>query len=299
MCFCYEATSILEDMFIKGERYISFSRGLPDSLAHGDTAIVFNRNKLESKGYKFTNIDYTQKFIDKNPHLKEHVSGEDFDKENIIKVLNKRLESLKSPIVNPNIKKIQYFEKMIKDYHYKDIFENVLKACSVEKESVLCDNCMDFEIDDIDAIICNSRTVHQYYPLPREYSSKIIYIHDYITAIITPSSRLNNYAKLLKTYFDKVKEENPTFDIFIHSMYHTAYKIALDTNARKMISNEIKPAMKLSPVFEKAFAYLPTVSKEDRHIVIDLLLNRWILSGVETQLVEEKIKKIIEGKRIN
>ena len=53
------------------------------------TAIVFNRSKLESKGYKFINIEYTKEYLDKHPDLKEHVYGDDFDKKNIQKILKK------------------------------------------------------------------------------------------------------------------------------------------------------------------------------------------------------------------
>jgi len=173
MCFCDIAPCILEDMFIKGKKYVSFSRGMPCGITHGDTAIVFNRSRLEAKGYEFTDIEYSREFLDKNPDLKEHVYADDFKIEKIRTGFKKNIKELKKHKVD-TYKERRFFQKQIKAYERKDMVSSFLNACSREKESVLRDTCIDFEVDDIDSIICSSRTAHKYYPLSTEFLCKLL-----------------------------------------------------------------------------------------------------------------------------
>jgi len=225
MCFCDEAQNIFEDQFIKGKKYVSFSRGMPIGIAHGDTAIVFNRSKLESKGYKFINIEYTKEYFDKNPDLKEHVYGDVFDKKNIRKILKKDIKGLKK--LNVDKKKIKYIRNQIEQHKNDDISPYVLNACGREKRAVLVDNCIDFEPDDIETIICSSRTVHKYFPLSEDYISKIMYIQDYYPCTSIMSSPLNEYCDELEIYFDEIKESVPELDTYIAIMYHYVYQLRL------------------------------------------------------------------------
>lgn len=119
VCFCDEAPNILDDEFIKGKKYVSFSRGMPMGMTHGDTAIIFNRSKLESKGYNFTNIEYTREFLDKNPLLKEYIYGEDFDINNFKKYLKKRIKELKK--LKAGYEKIKYPREVLKGYEQKEV----------------------------------------------------------------------------------------------------------------------------------------------------------------------------------
>jgi hypothetical protein len=288
MCFCDEAPNILDDEFIKGKKYVSFSRGMPLGITHGDTAIIFNRSKLEFKGYKFTNIEYTREFLDKNPLLREHIYAEDFDVNNIKKYLKKRIKELKK--LKAGFEKIKSLRKVLKGYEQKDIVPNILNACSREKEAVLCDTCMDFEIDDIDAIICSSRTVHKYYPLPKRYISKITYIHDYFPVSIITSSPLEEYWNNLERYFKEIEAAAPTIDVYIHQMYHYTYQLALNIDASMMASIEPKPVMELSPIFEKAFTVLPKLDKMTKIDFTDRLLDKHIIYGNKSPELEEYIR---------
>ncbi|MDD5473056.1 MAG: hypothetical protein PHU34_02795 [Candidatus Methanoperedens sp.] len=288
LCFCDEAPNILDDEFIKGKKYLSFSRGMPLGITHGDTAIIFNRSKLESKGYNFTNIEYTREFLDKNPLLKEHICAGDFDINNIRKYLKKRIKELKK--LKAGIEKIKYCRKQLKSYEQKDIVPLILNACSREKESVLCDTCMDFEMEDIDAIICSSRTVHKYYPLPERYISKITYIHDYFPAKYAMFSPLQEYWEDLETYYNTVTAGAPIIDAYIHQMYHYTYQLALNIDASMMASIEPKPVMELSTLFEKAFMVLPKLDKSTKIDFSDKLLNKRILYGNESPELEKYIR---------
>lgn len=286
LCFCDEAPRILEDMFIKGKKYVSFSRGMPLGITHGDTAFVFNRSRLEAKGYEFTDIEYTREFLDKNPDLKEHVYGDDFKIANIRKLFKKDIKELKKHKAD-NYKEIRLLRKQKKDYERKDIVPYILIACSREKESVLCDTCIDFEVDDIDTIICSSRTVHKYYPLPKEFLSKITYVHDYLPSKYFAPSPLQEYWESMKLIYDKVKEYDSTLDIYIPMMYHYTYQLALNVDARMMAIFEPKPVMGLSSIFEKAFANLSKINEDDKQGYVDKLLNKRILYDYEEPQLEE------------
>lgn len=276
MCFCDEAPCILEDMFIKSKKYVSFSKGMPRGITHGDTAFVFNRSRLEDKGYEFTNIEYTREFLDKNPDLKEHVYGDDFNIEKIRKLHKNHIKELKKH-KGDTYNERRFLQKQIKNYEGKDIVRSILNACEREKESVLCDTCIDFEVDDIDAIICSSRTVLKYYPLPTEFLSKITYIHDYFHVQIINASPLHQYMENLKLFFEKVKQDFPTLEDYIPMMYHLTYLLAFNVNARKMAIFEPKPVMELSSIFEKAFANLSKINEDDKQDYVDRLLFKRIL----------------------
>jgi hypothetical protein len=285
MCFCDEAQNIFEDQFIKGKKYVSFSRGMPIGITHGDTAIVFNRSKLESKGYKFINIEYTKEFFDKHPDLKEHVYGDEFDKKNIRKILKKDFKELKKLKVDK--KKIKSIKNQIEQYKNEDISSYVLKMCSREKGAVLADSCIDFEPDDIETIICSSRTVHKYYPLSKEYSSKIIYIQDYYPCTSIMFSPLNEYCEELEIYFDEIKESVPELDTYIAIMYHYVYQIAINEKSRIMAMFDPKPVMELSQIFEKAFINLSKIDKADKQAFVDRLLNKRVLYDNKESWLED------------
>lgn len=291
MCFCDEAPSILEDMFIKGKKYVSFSRGMPLNISHGDTTFVFNRSHLEAKGYKFINIEYTREFLDKNPDLNEHVIGDDFNIANIRKLFKKDLKELEKHKTD-NSKLIRDLKKQKKALESKDMVPAILKTCSFEKESVLCDTCMDFEIDDIDAIICSSRTVHKYYPLPKEFLPKITYVHDYLEPKIFVPSPLYEYWKSIELYFDAGKEYD--FAVYILKMYHYTYQIALNVEARMMAKFEPKPVMGLSSIFEKAFANLSKINEDDKPDYVGILLNQRILFESEDPQLEDFFSEIFK-----
>jgi hypothetical protein len=285
MCFCDEAQNIVEDQFIKGKKYVSFSRGMPIGITHGDTAIVFNRSKLESKGYKFINIEYTKEFLDKQPDLKEHVYGDDFDKKNIQKILKKDIKGLKK--LNIDKKKIKLIKNQIEQHKNDDISPYVLKTCSREKGAVLFDNCIDFEPDDIETIICSSRTVHKYYPLSKEYISKIMYIHDYYPCSSIMFSPLHEYCEELEISFDNIKEVVPELDANISMLYHYVYQLAINEKSRIMALFDPKPVMELSPIFEQAFINLPRIDKPDKQDYVYRLLNKRILYDNKESWLED------------
>lgn len=294
MCFCDEAPCILEDMFIKGKKYVSFSRGMPLGITHGDTAFVFNRSRLEAKGYEFTDIKYTREFLDNNPDLKEHVYGEDFNIENIKRQIKKDIKELKKQKVD-TYKERKDLKKHLKVYESKDIVPYVLKACRREKESVLCDTCIDFEIDDIESIICSSRTVHKYYPLPEGFSSKIIYVHDYLPPKYYGPSPLQEYWESMELIYDKVKEKTTGLDVYIPMMYHYTYQLALSVDARMMAIVEPKPVMALSSIFEKAFENLPKINEDDKQHYVDKLLNKRILYDYEEPQLDDFFTEILKN----
>jgi hypothetical protein len=276
MCFCDEAQNIVEDQFIKGKKYVSFSRGMPIGITHGDTAIVFNRSKLESKGYKFINIEYTKEFLDKQPDLKEHVYGDD---------LKKDIKGLKK--LNIDKKKIKLIKNQIEQHKNDDISPYVLKTCSREKGAVLFDNCIDFEPDDIETIICSSRTVHKYYPLSKEYISKIMYIHDYYPCSSIMFSPLHEYCEELEISFDNIKEVVPELDANISMLYHYVYQLAINEKSRIMALFDPKPVMELSPIFEQAFINLPRIDKPDKQDYVYRLLNKRILYDNKESWLED------------
>jgi hypothetical protein len=288
MCYCDEAQSIFEDQFIKGKKYVSFSRGMPIGITHGDTAIVFTRSKLESKGYKFINIEYTKEYFDKHPDLKEHVYGDIFDTKNISKILKKDIKGLKK--LNVDKKKIKYIKNQIEQHKNDDISPYVLNACSREKGAVLTDNCIDFEPDDIEAIICSSRTVHKYYPLSGDYSTKIMYIHDYYPCTSIMPSPLNEYCEELEIYFDEIKESVPELDTYIAIMYHYVYQLAINEKSRIMAMFDPKPVMELSQIFEQAFINLPKIDKADKQDFVDRLLNKSILYNNKESWLEDSFR---------
>ncbi|MDD4213145.1 MAG: hypothetical protein PHY42_07135, partial [Bacilli bacterium] len=73
MCSFDVLPTILEEGIIERNNFVSFTNGMPLLLGHGDTAIVFDKDKLLRKGYTFQEVIYDKKFLNKNPKIKSHI----------------------------------------------------------------------------------------------------------------------------------------------------------------------------------------------------------------------------------
>lgn len=182
---------ILQCKKIDRGKLVSFSDGLPLVPIHGDSVIVFDKNRLLEKGYNFLKITYEKSSLKKNNELLEHLMG------------NKSLTELKEEA----LKEINEYENRIEsgsndDYSIK-MFENLkhvikhdpmryfIRVFESERE-IVSYSPFEFEQEDVKHVI-TSFLMFKYYGRPEHFKGKFILLEDYCSPQIAVGSPLNDW----------------------------------------------------------------------------------------------------------
>lgn len=299
MCSFDMLPTILNEAKIDRRGFISFTEGMPLFLGHGDTAIVFNKQKLIDKGYDLRQIEYNKDFLNKNPEIKNHVFEYKTEEElcdDLVGIIDFKIKKMKNLAQKDLINK-EMLESLeiVKKSMYEDPVGYFLKATSYENE-VIIKNPFIFDIHDIDGIIHSSKTFYKYYPLPAIYNKKVVFIEDFHEPEYMFLSPLADWMIQKENEIDSYKELGIIADLYIPKLYQFVYSLILHPEWRLYAKYKIKPPVILPSKWDKIFRQMDLIEDITLKIeAIDYVFRSYILEyGLHIKTPESE-KLIIQS----
>lgn len=302
MCSFDILPTILNEAKIERRGFISFTEGMPLFLGHGDTAIVFNKQKLLDKGYYFHQIEYTEEFLNENPEIKNHVLEYKTEEElcdYMIGIINFKIKKIKNLVRKDftqknELKKLNSVKKLI----YKDPCGYFLQSINYENELII-ENPFEFDINDIDAIIHSSKTFIKYYPIPTIYNNEIIFVEDYHSPEYIFGSPLADWMTQKEDEFDIYEELGVIADLYPTKLYQFVYSLILHPEWQIYAKYKIKLPVTLPSKWDEIFRRMNTIGDITLKIeAIDYVFRSYILGyNLHIEIPESEdfiIQRILE-----
>lgn len=298
MCGFDLLSTILKEEMIDRKDFVSFTNGMPLILGHGDTAIIFNKEKLLRKGYTFQEVKYDKIFLNKNPEIKKHVLAHKTKKQlqeenfrridqHIDKVNNVGWSESK---INQEIKMARRTKKLIR----RDVIDYFLSQISYEKEWLI-ESPFKFDIEDIVAIIHSSKTFNEYYPVDSKYMSKMVFVEDFDPIQYLNPSPLFDWMLQKKEQLDEYVNSGDEFDVHILELYQLVYSLILNPEWEQYTRSQQKPLISLPSQWDAVFKKMHTIGDIGSKIeAIDFVFKYYILEILKDEEREKGKSKLIE-----
>ena len=149
-----EISEILKNRCFRGNKYVSFSDGFPFLPMHGDSYIVFSKEKLLKK-YDFLKIEYNKKFFENKNDLLKHV------------LENKSISDIKAEIIKGYNRTIERFEDCMSLFSNEEKMQYIKQIELIKKEIVgVKKNPMSYFF----MMIKNEKEIVAYHPIKFEIS---------------------------------------------------------------------------------------------------------------------------------
>jgi hypothetical protein len=193
-------SKIINEKRIERRRFVSFADGFAFLPMHGDSSILFNKEKVESK-YKLTKIIYDKDWLEDHPEIFEHVleyKSVEEHIENIRKMNEKSIKNSREQLKKANQTDVKIYRRDIRESFNnlrnlkKKPIWTILEYIKGEDEYI-ADSPFEFEYDDICHIIYSSDLFQKHFPIPKELSDKIDYYCDYFPHTVYTYSPIHNY----------------------------------------------------------------------------------------------------------
>lgn len=297
MCGFDVLSTILEEEIIDRKDFVSFTNGMPLLLGHGDTAIIFNKDKLLEKGYNFQEVKYDKKFLNKNPEIKKHVLGHKTKKllqEELFQRLDQhinKVENLGLPEINQEIEGARRTKKIIRG----DVIGYFLSQISYENEW-LVESPFKFDIDDIDAIIHSSKTFNEYYPIENKYMAKIFFVEDFHPTQYLSPSPLIDWILQKRVYLDEFVKSGAKLDVYMTELYQLVYSLILYPEWEQYTRFQQKPLINLPSQWDAIFRKMHTIEVLALKVeAVDFVFRYYILEyNKDVGIEKDNEKSIIE-----
>lgn len=304
MCSFNVLSTILDEEIIDRKNFVSFTNGMPLILGHGDTAIIFNKEKLVAKGYTFQEVKYDKTFLNKNPEIKKHVLEHKTKKqlqEELFQRIDQHIDKIESlrlseNVVNQEIKMARSTKKIIR----KDVIGYFLSQISYENEWLI-ESPFKFDIDDIDAIIYSSRTFNEYYPVDKKYMSKIFFVEDFHPTRYLNSSPLIKQIVDIQKQLNEYANSGDNLDVYMVELYQLIYLLILNPKWKQYTISQQKSPISLPPQWDAIFKKMHTIDNLASKIeAVDFVFRYYILYKDEEReksdlkLIEDYENSIIE-----
>lgn len=297
-----QISAILKNKKIVKEKFVSFTDGLPLIPGHGDSAIIFDRQRLIDKGYKFLKIEYTQDFIIQHPEIHRHLFENKTDAEirgMIENGFNNQIQRHKIQLTekskNEIENKISELSKM-KHNALKEHSAYFLEMIKYEEE-IVTSSPIEFDFGDVVKILISSRSFERYFPIPDEWSRKIEYVEDYFPPTFSPSSELGKWLKgrltdrlIARSYgfvnFDLIMTCQVAFAIVLHPEWEIEGGVKMSFKALEILPKNI----------DRIFRKLDSLTNEEIEEIVDYTFQAYVLRYAQNSKLEEAIIRKLEKK---
>lgn len=289
-----EISEILIKKRFRGEKYVSFSDGSPYFPLHGDSYIIFNKEKLIKKK-NFLKIKYDLMFFKKNPELYDYIregKSEEQIKNDFIGYYQKTINKLSSVLrrcSDEDRKDINHQIKLIREQIDNIKVEPMAYFfVMIEHErEILTEQPFEFEYNDIDSIIYSSYQFFKYFPCPEELKRKILFMDDFFPVNPAPFSPLDHHLSSIFKKFIK-SEKNIGIDPKVFMLHQLMSLITsnLDflTDAIMNIDRNLLIPAKWIPIVTKINKIK---DKEFKVEIIDHVWRNYLLNNIFYQPTPE------------
>lgn len=297
-------SKILEEKSIQFRKFASFSDGLPFVPVHGDTVIIFDKNRLIKKKNKFLKIQYNADFLTKNKDVMRYLM-EDKSEEELLKDVFKDIDVLEKKY-KFNLDKLSTAEKnevsleldrlnQIKDKIKSNPLNYFIGIFELEKE-ILSNSPFNFDLDDVKYIISNA-LIKRYYKIHKEIEDKIFFLEEYCPAEIAIGSPLFTQLKQQIVELEKMNVVGIDKEVFL--AFHTINAIILHPEWKQYVKPIKRPESQIPERWEiilKNIHHFP--NNQLKVSVIDYIFRCYILhkfqpkKDYEDELYNEVLKNL-------